>query len=179
MDLPENKSQSRFFYDDVLGLHVSVSPLLVSDRVLQAANELGLSEILQWDENGLICGISHTSATKLAQHLGIRMLNIQEFMGLAQRRPEVASPKFAEWLSDTFAICSNGQAVQVTDNPALLDFNDDELGRMLRSRDRHWNIPVARPGWFALDDVGPTGLPTKLSSASIMGHMEVLESRIA
>ena len=102
MDLSKNTSQSRFFYDDLLGLHISLSPLLVSDPAPQAANEIGMREALQWDENGHICSIPHILAGKLSQRFGIRMLNIRDFRGLAQRRPEVASSMFAEWLSDTF-----------------------------------------------------------------------------
>ncbi|OAG41893.1 hypothetical protein AYO21_03896 [Fonsecaea monophora] len=94
------------------------------------------------------------------------MLNIREFVALAQRRPEVASSSFAEWLSDTFAIYNTEQVPQVASNAVLLKFNNGQL----QSQDGQWRIPVSRPGWFDIGDVGPGGLPTKLSSTNLLGH---------
>jgi hypothetical protein len=119
------------FYDETLGLYIYTTPPTVSSQVLESADELGIT--LNWDPKGYICRISHEAAMGLSQKLGIATLSVSQFMNLASRRPEVASQNFAEWLSETYTIDSNGVCY-------------DHCGDIV-------DLPHGRPGWFRLEDV--------------------------
>lgn len=98
------------------------------------------------------------------------MLGAQEFIGVAQRYPEVESSSFAEWLLDTFAICGKERSPMVADETVLLKFSHQTNGFQLQSQDVRWNIPIARLEWFDIRNVGPEGLPTTISSSNSVGH---------
>jgi len=85
----------------------------------------------------------------LSQKLGIVTLSVRQFMGLASRTPEVASPRFAEWLSDTYIIDSNGICY-------------DNSGSIV-------DLPHGRPGWFRLEDVSYEGYPMKVNDQNSIG----------
>jgi hypothetical protein len=65
-------------------------------------------------------------------------------MSLALRRPQVASPTFAEWLEGTYYIDSDG----------ICRNNAEEV----------IELPLGRPGWFKLEDTDARGFPTKVDS---------------
>ncbi|PMD46006.1 hypothetical protein L207DRAFT_576886 [Hyaloscypha variabilis F] len=135
------------FYDETLGLYIYTTPLTVSSQVLEAADELGIT--LKWDSKGYVCRISHEAAMGLSKKLGLETLSVSQFMDLASRRPEVASPNFAEWLSDTYTIDSNG---------VCYDHSGDIV-----------DLPRGRPGWFLLEDVNKEGYPIKINDQNSLG----------
>jgi hypothetical protein len=96
-----------YLYDETLGVHIHTSPLLVSNRVLKAARDIDPEIQLEWDENGFVCGITHSLSVKISEQLGIRTLNVQGFMGLSRRHPEMMSEEFSEWLSNTYRVCED------------------------------------------------------------------------
>ncbi|KAK6330807.1 hypothetical protein TWF718_003006 [Orbilia javanica] len=128
-----------FFYDDTLGLHISYSPLLVSSKVLKAAQDVGVN--VRWNDKGYISSISYNDARKLCKALDIYMMSVAEYMSLLQRAPQIASSHFAEWLSDTYSF---------------------DQGEYLDSTGKGISQYTARPGWFdpmATDSEGyPSGL---------------------
>ncbi|KAK6502687.1 hypothetical protein TWF506_003265 [Arthrobotrys conoides] len=135
---------NRFFYDETLGLHISHSPLLVSSRVIKAARDVGVN--VKWNDKGYISSISYTDARKLCNALDIYMMSVSEYMSLLQRAPQIASPHFAEWLSDTFSFCEGDYL--------------DATGRKLFSY-------TARPGWFDPRLTNSEGYPLSLVGCNV------------
>ncbi|KAE8440548.1 hypothetical protein EG329_007254 [Mollisiaceae sp. DMI_Dod_QoI] len=159
-----------YLYDDILGIHINTSPLLVSSRALKAARDIDPEYQLEWDVNGFICGIPHGFAMKLTARLGMRMLSVQEYMQLARRHPEVRSEEFSEWLSDTYAV-RTGDKTGIQPNAVLVLRQDySQSPSTLVSENEGIKIPIARPGWFDLDDTGDDGLPTSLCSINQPGQ---------
>ena len=70
-------------------------------------------------------------------------------MDLASRRLEVASPRFAEWLADTYTTNSKGIC-------------HDSLGEVVE-------LPHSRPGWFSLEDTDAHEFPTKVNERNSLG----------
>lgn len=136
-----------FFYDSELQLYINSTPLLISSTVQRAAAKLGLS--LRWDHNGHVNQVSYDEAELLCKELGIVVLDVKQFMHLAQRETSVASPDFAEWLHDTFSLSADHQ--------------------MLDAKDKPLSIPASRPAWFNLCDVGDDGLPAEISPKPAAG----------
>ncbi|GAP92259.1 hypothetical protein SAMD00023353_7600010 [Rosellinia necatrix] len=135
------------FYDRVLDLYINDKPLLISSKVQQAAFKVGVS--LRWNSNGYVRGVSSDEVKLLSQELGLVMLSVQDFMHLAQREPRVASNEFAEWLSDSFFLSPHG--------------------RMLDSGERELEIPASRPGWFDINNIADSGLPSDISPTPTAG----------
>ncbi|KAE9370188.1 hypothetical protein N431DRAFT_468258 [Stipitochalara longipes BDJ] len=135
------------FYDETFGLYVYTTPLTVSSQVLAAADELGIA--LDWNSEGYVCRMSHEAAMTLSQKLGIVALSVAQFMGLASRRPEVSSSRFAEWLADTYTIDSDGICYA-------------QSGEVVK-------LPHGRPGRFRLKDVDKEGYPTKVNDQNSLG----------
>jgi hypothetical protein len=132
-----------FFFDEKLQLHINDTPLLISSKVLKAANDALVD--LQWNVDGYVCAVSQVVAKAISKELGITMLSIAEFMDLEKREPRVASADFGEWFSDCFTL-TNADQILDSDGKIVL-------------------VPVARPGWFFLDDVDDRGLPKKISKS--------------
>ena len=136
-----------FFYDDTLQLHVNLSPLLVSSRVLQAARNAEVQ--LTWNSKGEICGVSHADKEALSRELGITNLSVRDFMALVSREPRVASSEFAEWLTDRYTLSDTRQCFD--------------------SQNKLVEMPISRPAWFRLEDVDDRGLPKRTSSFNSPG----------
>ncbi|ORY09811.1 hypothetical protein BCR34DRAFT_540285 [Clohesyomyces aquaticus] len=132
-----------YIYDEHLRLYVNTDPLLVSNRVLQAAKEFDPDICLEWNGDGFVYAVSYDLAKALSSRLSIRMLTVQEYMGLVGRHPEVASHYFAEWLHDTYATRANTSTSHYIDTKGS-------------------RIPIGRPGWFSISDVGERGLPKRV-----------------
>lgn len=159
-----------FIYDDVLRLYISTRPLLISSRVLKAAKTIDPEPRLRWDDHGFVCGVSHDLARKLSEALSIRMLNVREFMQLAQRHPELQSEEFSEWLSDTYEIELEGRNKLPTSKQTPTLLHQYPSGSHLVSSTCSTKIPIARPGWFHLNDIGEDGIPIKPSSSNQPDH---------
>jgi len=136
-----------FFFDEILGLHINDSPLLVSSKVVNSARKIGLC--IRWNSDGYICGISHDACAALSQEPGIKMLSACDFMALNKRQPRMASSEFPEWLTDLYTITTDGQYL-------------DSCGGTTQ-------MPLGRPGWFDLEDIDDAGLSMKLSSLNSKG----------
>lgn len=171
-DIPSNLDHTSilnmFIYNEVLGLHISTTPLLISSRVLKAAEEIDPRLKLQWDEHGFVCGVSLDIATRLTKALGIKVLSVREFMHLVHRHPQLQSEHFAEWLADTYQLQETVRNPAADTNPIIL--HQKSSSAHLISSDGSVRIPISRPGWFHLSDIGEDGLPSKLSSLSQSGH---------
>src|SRR3989344_2820545 len=73
----KTNESTNFFYSEKLQKFISFKPLLIDDRAVKAASELGIE--LDWDDEGRIRNISFADAKELAQRLGSRMLSPREF----------------------------------------------------------------------------------------------------
>ena len=131
-----------FLFDETLKLHINLSPLLVSSRVLRAAKTARIA--LKWNDKGEICGVSFTEKELLCRELGIKSIAVSDFMALARREPRIASPDFAEWLADCYTFSDTHQCFD--------------------SRNQLVDLPHARPAWFDLDDIDHRGFPKKITS---------------
>ena len=131
-----------FLFDETLKLHINLSPLLVSSRVLRAAKTAKVA--LNWNDKGEICGVSFPDKELLCRELGIKSIPVSDFMVLARREPRIASPDFAEWLADYYTF---------SDTHECFD-----------SRNQFVDLPHARPAWFDLDDIDHRGFPKKTTS---------------
>ena len=132
-----------FFYDEILQLHINLSPLLISSRVLKAARNTGVQ--LTWNSKGEICGVSYADKEALSRDLGITNLSVRDFMALVCREPKVASSEFAEWLIDRYTLSETRQCFD--------------------SQNKFVEMPISRPAWFRLEDVDDRGLPRRTSSS--------------
>ena len=136
-----------FFYDVILHLHINLSPLLISSKVLKAARNSGVQ--LTWNSKGEVCGVSYAEKEALSRELGITSLSVRDYMALVLREPKVASPDFAEWLTDRYTLSTTRQC-----------FNfQNELVEM----------PISRPAWFKLEDADDRGLPRRTISSNAPG----------
>lgn len=117
-----------YLFDDVFKLYINTSPLLISGRVLKAAQTINPNLRLEWDEDGFVCAVSHDLAQKLTARLGIKMLTVEEYMELARRHPCMKSKDFAEWLADTFAICTKDQSDHYPAKTTLLRYTSSKSG---------------------------------------------------
>ena len=136
-----------FFYDKILQLHVNLSPLLVSSRVLEAARNTEVN--LTWNSKGEVCSVSYTDKEALSRELGITNLSFRDFMTFVCRGPKVASSEFAEWLIDRYTLSETGQCFD--------------------SQNEFVKLPISRPAWFRLEDVDDRGLPGRTSSSNSPG----------
>jgi hypothetical protein len=157
-----------FIYDEALRLHISTNPLLISSRVWKAARNIDPNLRVQWDEHAFVCVISHDVATKLTKALGVKMLNVKDFMQLAHRHPQLQSEHFAERLSDTYQLREFVDVQASHAVPTILHQDPSSFG--LLSSSASLKMLIARPGWIHLDDIGNDGLPKKLCSLNQSGH---------
>lgn len=152
-ELQQNRKiveENEFFFSPSLGQYVSRKPLSVDDRVVSAAEKLGIH--LSWDDKGRICDISLVDAKNLMTALGSSLLSPSEYwktLNDAQHAKDhlmlksMQSNEFAEWLDVAFKRDTNG-LVQMIEHP---DFINGEL----EYDNPNWttiNQPCGRPGWF-------------------------------
>lgn len=136
-----------FFYDKILQLHINLSPLLITSRVLKAARKTGVQ--LTWNNKGEICSVSYAEKEALSRELGITNLSVRDFMALVRRESKVASSEFAEWLIDRYTLSETRQCFD--------------------SQNEFVEMPISRPAWFRLEDVDDRGLPGRTSSSNSPG----------
>lgn len=150
-----------FFYSEKLGLFISKKPLLISSRVLQAADRIGLK--LQWDNQGRINRIQFGQAKQLLRELGAEMLDIRGFTTAFSELIEKGQPdlmaclqteEFSEWLDTCFR--HNGTEAFIIENPEGTDIGFDEAPGYAKAIQ-----PYGHPGWFSFDasQISDQGIP--------------------
>lgn len=166
--LPEaRKDTGTLYFSPALNLHVSLKPLCVEDRVIEAARRMNLT--LDWDDRGQVRNISFADARRLLDELGSHMLSPREYWTLYQelaangdreRLSMLASDAATEWLDAVFIRDEVGQ-LKMIEHPQVQSGTGDQFsGKVIDPQQ-----PEGKPGWFRpLKNTHPdTGMPLEVS----------------
>ena len=151
-----------FYYSKAIQKYVSLSPLSINSRTVQAAERARIK--LQWNDAGHICSMTFLEARKLLAELGSSMLSATEYpklmTELKQTNSEfinkISSDKFAEWLDSVYY--KSGESIEVVDHPAI------EKSEIVDTCAQPVNIPTGRPGWFDSNDLSNRTYPENVKS---------------
>lgn len=156
------------YFSPSLNLHVSIKPLAVDDRVVEAAGRAGIK--LDWDDQCRIVNISFADARRLLDALGSTMLSPKQYWELyheaaaagdAKLLAALASDSATEWLDAVFVRDGDGKLAMIEHPEIAFDgVKATFSGQAVDPRQ-----PEGKPGWFRpLHNIDPaTGMPKQVS----------------
>ncbi|MBI3282459.1 hypothetical protein HYZ70_00070, partial [Candidatus Curtissbacteria bacterium] len=166
---------AEYFDCETLGLRISTDFLRVDDRVVAAADKLGIK--FYWDDIGRIVDINLVDARRLLNALGSCMLSQREYWlaykeakqkGLTNVLESFTSDEAAEWF-DVFYYKEEGGHILMIEHP---EFFLEKGETKANGKVVEISQPEGRPGWFNPEEhrINPeTGLPLSVTTTRAKG----------
>lgn len=156
-----------FFYSKSLNIFVSLQPLKIEERVLNAAKILGID--LSWDDVGMVNHINFKEAKLLIKKLNSTMLSPNDYWKVLKDAEEegrydvikeLTSSEYVEWLDAVYFKEKSGQVYMIEYPEIKKSENDIEITGVKKGIE----MPYGRPGWFSIQgyEFNELGLPKKI-----------------